>query len=66
MEASFLRWDALPVWIVQLASPPKPTFTSILHELQYLVLDAVNSESQMVAIQVIVVDSASAGASGRD
>jgi len=44
LEASFLRWVTLSIWLAQLASPPKPIFTSILHESQYLVLDAVNSE----------------------
>ena len=43
-EATFLRWDALSEWLAQLASPPRPILTSILHESQYLVLDTVNSD----------------------
>ena len=39
---SFLRWALLPVdvRVVQLASPPKASLTSILHTLKKRVLDA--------------------------
>ena len=37
---SFLRWALLDVRVVQLASPPKASLTSILHTLKKRVLDA--------------------------
>ena len=44
LEASLLQWAILSVWAVQLDSPLSPIFTSSLQELQYHVLDAVNSD----------------------
>ena len=37
---SFLQWAPLDVCVVQLASPPKASLTSILHTLKKRVLDA--------------------------
>ena len=39
---SFLRWALLDVCVVQLASPPEATLTSILHTLQKRVLETSN------------------------
>jgi hypothetical protein len=43
LVALFLQWAALSVWLVQLVSS-KANLHINLHELQYLVLDAMNSD----------------------